>query len=84
MAVSSSIQLHVFPRDDNAFASLLEGIGTEAGGFEHIAPEDLQERLRTVYPAAVVRCGEPLGSLDGIPPSWYVYRDGSALGAKSG
>jgi hypothetical protein len=81
MAVSSSIQLHLFPRDDLALASLLERIATEAGGFERIAPEDLQVRLRAAYPAAVVRCGEPLGALDGVRPSWYVYRDGSVLGA---
>jgi hypothetical protein len=80
MAVSSSIQLHVFPRDDLALASLLEGIATETGGLERLAPEDLQERLRAVFPAAVVRSGEPLGALEGIRPSWYVYRDGSVLG----
>ena len=81
MAVSSSIQLHLFPRDDPALASMLEGIATKAGGFERLAPEELQERLRAVYPAAVVRGGEPLGALDRTRPSWYVYRDGSALGA---
>jgi hypothetical protein len=77
MEVTSTIQLHVFPRDDLALASMLDTIADEVGGWENVAPGDLQERLRAVYPAAVVRSGEPLGALDARRPTWYVYRDGS-------
>ena len=81
MEVKSSVRLHVFPRDDVALACTLERIEAEEGGLNHIGPEQLQERLRAHYPAAVVRNQEPLGALNPIHASWYVYRDGSLHGA---
>jgi hypothetical protein len=78
MEVLSTIQLLVFPRDDRALESRLSEIATEANGWDHVAPDYLQQRLRAFYPNAVVRKQVPLGGLDGRPPAWYIYRDGSA------
>ncbi len=76
MEVSSTIQLLVFPRDDEALDARLADIGAEHG-WERMAPADLQQRLRVFYPDAVVRERDPLGDLDARRPAWYVYRDGS-------
>lgn len=57
------------PRSDASFVRLVEeamaaGVGT---------PQELQARLRAVYPAAVVR---ERGLQGDTEPIWYVYRDG--------
>jgi hypothetical protein len=63
------ITLVLNPRDDARFVALAEGMVTD--GVD--SPLDLQARLRTDYPNAVVRARE----LDGEALSiWYVYRDG--------
>jgi hypothetical protein len=79
---SSTVRLLVFPRDDDALQSALEGIESTVGGWEHVTPDDLQRRLRRQYPAAVVRRQDPLGTLDGYVSAWYVYRDGSPTRAR--
>jgi hypothetical protein len=78
MEVMSTIQLLVFPRDDQALQARLVAIAAEVNGLEHLAPHDLQQRLRVFYPDVVVRQQDALGGLDGRPPAWYIYRDGSA------
>jgi hypothetical protein len=78
MEVLSTVQLLVFPRDDQALEARLTAIAAEVNGWEHVAPDDLQQRLRVFYPDAVVREQDPLGGLGGRPPAWYIYRDGSA------
>ena len=81
MEVTSTIRLHFFPSDDVALACALERIEAEEGGLDQMDPEQLQERLRAHYPAAVVRNQEPLGALNPIHATWYVYRDGSLHGS---
>ena len=57
------------PRSDPEFVQTVESI-IRSGVSGH---EDLQERLRTIYPSAVVRERALSGDLI---PAWYVYRDG--------
>ena len=57
------------PRSDRSFVGLVEDV-MQAGVR---TPQELQDRLRTVYPAAVVR---ERGLYGDLSPIWYVYRDG--------
>ena len=43
-------------------------------------PEYLEQRLKAFFPQAVVRAQDSLGGLGSSRETWYVYRDGSALG----
>jgi hypothetical protein len=79
VARSSTVTLLLFPRDDDAFGSVLERIAAEVGDLKGVAPEQLQRRLRAHYPGAVVRAQDPLGGLDASRSAWYVYRDGSPI-----
>lgn len=81
MGVSSTVQLLVFPRDDQALESTLAGIAAELDGWEHVAPDYLQQRLRAFYPDAIVREQDRLAGLGARRAAWYVYRDGSARGS---
>jgi hypothetical protein len=56
------------PRSDDAFVGLTNEAARDAS-----TPEDLEARLRTQYPKAVVRPRQ----LEAEPNVvWYVYRDG--------
>jgi PAS domain-containing protein len=57
------------PATDAAFRKRVEQIRAET---TPRTPDELEARLRRVFPRAVVRERE----LSGEPPSWYVYRDG--------
>jgi hypothetical protein len=57
------------PRSDPAFVEAVEAI-FDAGVS---GPDELEARLRTLYPRAVVRERSLSGDL---LPAWYVYRDG--------
>ena len=59
----------VFPRDDIDFVALVDREALEAR-----SPVELERRLRTAYPRAVVRERDLAGD---TPQVWYVYRDGS-------
>jgi hypothetical protein len=77
MAMTASlVTFLLFPRDDDQFTALVESLagGDGAGG-------QLEQRLRAVYPHAVVRRRDRLGELDPTAETWYVYRDGSASSA---
>jgi hypothetical protein len=56
------------PRTDLAFVSLADHL---ADGCR--SPDELEGRLRSVYPRVTVRAR----GLSGEPTVWYVYRDGS-------
>ena len=60
---------HINPRDDTAFVSLVDREAETSGG-----PEELQVRLRSTYPAAIVRVRGLAGEAVEV---WYVYRDGT-------
>jgi hypothetical protein len=59
----------VFPRDDVAFVALVD-----AKAVDSATPADLEDRLRDLYPRAVVRARDLEGDHTQV---WYVYRDGS-------
>lgn len=56
------------PVADSEFVEFMHACAEEAD-----TPERLEERLRTNYPAAVVRLRLIVGEQDVV---WYVYRDG--------
>jgi hypothetical protein len=74
-----SITLLRFPRDDDAFAGVLDRIVAEASDLQGVAPSYIQDRLRAVYPGAVVHAQDPLAGLGAAGVAWYVYRDGSPV-----
>ena len=57
------------PRSDRSFVRLVE----DALRTDIQTPGELQARLRTVHPKAVVR---ERGLQGDVSPIWYVYRDG--------
>ena len=65
--------LFLNPADDPEFAAAVE----QSMG-EGISAADLQQRLRKVYPRAVVR---PRGLANEPFVVWYVYRDGRWVGS---
>jgi PAS domain-containing protein len=62
-------QILTIPSTDAAFRRQVEHI---AGVEPHQAPEELQTRLRRLFPRALVRSRD----ISGEPSAWYVYRDG--------
>jgi PAS domain-containing protein len=65
------VALLCFPPDDVVFGAFVRRTFGELAGD---APADLQPKVRSLYPRAVVRPREALASLAGN--AWYVYRDG--------
>jgi hypothetical protein len=63
------------PPDDEEFRSSALGLVEDGLG----EPSDLQERLRTRWPLALVRPRELAGEPTQI---WYVYRDGHWVRAR--
>jgi PAS domain-containing protein len=63
-------QILTIPSTDAAFRRQVEHISGEE---PHQAPEELQARLRRLFPRALVRSRD----ISGEPSAWYVYRDGS-------
>jgi hypothetical protein len=57
------------PRSDRSFVGLVESVMQEGVR----SRQELEARLRAVYPAAVVR---ERGLSGDVSPIWYVYRDG--------
>ncbi len=57
------------PRSDASFVGFVEDTMREGIS----SPQELEARLREVYPAAVVR---ERGLSGDLAPIWYVYRDG--------
>jgi hypothetical protein len=75
MALSTSrLSLRMFPNDDESFTGAVESLADANGG----GPDQLQHRLRMLYPHAVVRRRDPIAA-DGPGEIWYVYRDGSLV-----
>jgi hypothetical protein len=60
-----------FPRDDEAFSRYVDAALTIVTG-----PDELQARLRTLYPDASVKVQSVIGSPGPATPWWHVYRDG--------
>jgi PAS domain-containing protein len=58
------------PSSDVAFRRQVDRL---RGDVSLRVPEDLEARLRRLFPRAVVRSRD----IAGEPPAWYVYRDGS-------
>ncbi|MEO5964174.1 MAG: PAS domain-containing protein, partial [Candidatus Limnocylindrales bacterium] len=83
MPVRSQPRLQAFPAEDlafrrftaAAFASLVADVAARVDLL--LEPEDLQLRLRTRYPAAVVRERDALADPGEGDLVWYVYRFGS-------
>jgi hypothetical protein len=69
------IILFLNPRSDERFVRTVESI--MAGGVT--GPEELQARLRDLYPDTIVRVRDLSGD---VSPGWYVYRDGRWVSAK--
>ena len=69
-----------FPRDDDAFGEVVDHLAGAARELGVARPEYLEQRLKAFYPQAIVRAQDPLGGLSSSRETWYVYRDGSALG----
>jgi hypothetical protein len=67
-ATSSRPQILTIPSADSAFRVHVGRI--QSAGVD--SPEELERRLRRVFPRVVVRAR----SLSGEGPAWYVYRDG--------
>jgi len=65
------VALLCFPPDDAVFGAFVRRTFGELAGD---TPADLQSKVRSLYPRAVVHPREPLASLAGN--AWYVYRDG--------
>jgi PAS domain-containing protein len=65
------VALLCFPPDDAVFGAFVRRTFGELAGD---APADLQPKVRSLYPRAVVHPREALASLAGT--AWYVYRDG--------
>lgn len=70
------LQAVTFPRSDRVFARFVADV-LAARQAKADQPE-LERRLRSVYPRAVIRARETLGGYD-VDPVWYVYRDGRPL-----
>jgi PAS domain-containing protein len=70
------LQAVTFPRSDRVFARFVADV-LAAGQAKADQPE-LERRLRSVYPRAVIRAREALGGYD-LETVWYVYRDGRPL-----
>lgn len=62
-------QILTIPSTDAAFRRQVERISDEE---PHQVPEELQARLRRLFPRALVRSRD----ISGEPNAWYVYRDG--------
>ncbi|MEA2519726.1 MAG: hypothetical protein QOF49_1806 [Chloroflexota bacterium] len=62
-------QILTIPSTDSAFRQQVERI---AGEEPDQAPDELQVRLRRLFPRALVRSRD----ISGEPTAWYVYRDG--------
>ena len=60
--------LIINPRDDATFVELAQTLVTDVAG-----PEDLQVRLRDLFPHALVRPRDLSGEAQRV---WYVYREG--------
>jgi len=75
-ATSSRVQILTIPSADTAFRAHVQRI--QSDGVE--TPDELERRLRRVFPRVVVRAR----SLTGEGPAWYVYRDGGWRPSASG
>ncbi len=83
MPANPQPRLQAFPAEDlafrrfvaGAFAELLDDVSTRPNARPETA--DLQWRLRTRYPSAVVRERDALADPGGGGELWYVYRFGS-------
>jgi hypothetical protein len=72
VASVSPVTLLLFPRGDPGFESYAKRLVDATHD-----PGTAERWLRVLYPRAVVRVRDPLGTLDGQTVAWYVYRDGS-------
>src|SRR3712207_1589654 len=71
--------LLLFPPDDRVFATYVRRVAQDPLP----TPNELRDRLRSVYPSAVVRPKERLAAF-GASPTWYVFRDGAIHRASGG
>jgi hypothetical protein len=81
--MTDSVRAICFPRDDDAFVARVQFlIGAQAPPDERLRAA-IEATLRESYPLAVVSARHALATLDGHP-TWYVYRDGTALAHAQG
>jgi PAS domain-containing protein len=69
------LRVITIPSTDTAFRRHVDRLRARAAAGTPAAPgtpEDLEKRLRRLFPRAVVRSRD----ISGEPPAWYVYRDG--------
>ncbi len=69
MRLTADFRLITIPASDAAFREHVTRLQAMAAA---AAPHELERRLRSLFPRAVVRARE----LSNEPPTWYVYRDG--------
>jgi PAS domain-containing protein len=69
------LELRTFPSSDRDFGRFARATLLELG--EPRSPEGLQRRLRTRYPAAIVKAQVELARHGEGPPIWYAFRSGS-------
>jgi PAS domain-containing protein len=67
---SDALRIITIPTTDTAFRRHVDRLRARTS---LDSPEELEARLRRLFPRAVVRQRD----LSGEPPAWYVYRDGS-------
>lgn len=71
---TGTVNLAIFPREDVAFARLVERTLAQLPAADRRGPESLQAALRRWHAPVVVRARHSLASVDG--DLLYVYRDG--------
>jgi PAS domain-containing protein len=74
-ALDVDVELRTFPSSDRDFGAFAQAIVLELP--EPRSPEALQRRLRSRYPAAVVRAQVELARHGEGPTVWYAFRSGS-------
>jgi PAS domain-containing protein len=74
---SDALRVITIPTTDTAFRRHVDRLRASTS---LDSPEELQARLRRLFPRAVVRRRD----LSGEPPAWYVYREGSWRSAMTG
>lgn len=77
--LAGSPTVRSFPPHDPAFATFAQRLATRVlaeGVPLRDAPATLQERLRVLYPRAIVHARDSLADVGVTSPIWYVYRSG--------
>ncbi len=69
------LELRTFPSSDRDFSRFARATVLELA--EPRSPESFQRRLRSRYPAAIVKVQVELARHGEGPPVWYAFRSGS-------